>query len=104
MPFFTADVPCPSCGYNLRGLSLGHGCPECGVKIVSNELTPGERAETKRIEAEVEENLRSMEEEKARRDQIAAFLAAWEHRGQRFDLILDRVEKILDRYDGAASE
>lgn len=23
------DVPCPKCGYNLRGLE-GHTCPECG--------------------------------------------------------------------------
>src|SRR5690242_12184693 len=93
MPFFTTDVPCPSCGYNLRGLSLGNGCPECGLKVVSNELTPDERIETKRIEAEVEENLRQMEEEKAQRDQIAAFLAAWERRGERFDRLLDRSKR-----------
>lgn len=24
------DVPCPYCGYNLRGLSIGRVCPECG--------------------------------------------------------------------------
>jgi hypothetical protein len=26
------DVPCPGCGYNLRGL-LGSRCPECGEAI-----------------------------------------------------------------------
>jgi len=100
MPFFTTDVPCPSCGYNLRGLSLGHGCPECGLKVVSNEPTPDERIETRRIEAEVEDNLRQMEEEKARREQIKCFLAAWDHRGERFDRVLERIEKLLDRYGG----
>src|SRR5436189_5843183 len=85
MPFFNTDVPCPSCGYNLRGLSLGHGCPECGLKVVSNEFTADERVEMKRIEAEVEENLRQMEEEKARREQLGEVLAAWERRGERFD-------------------
>lgn len=98
MPFFTTDMPCPSCGYNLRSLSLGHGCPECGLKVVSNELTPDEQIETKRIEAEVEDNLRRMEEEKARREQITSFLAAWDRRGERFDRVLDRIEKLLDRY------
>ena len=27
------DVPCPKCGYNLRG-TTGDACPECGLKIV----------------------------------------------------------------------
>jgi hypothetical protein len=27
------DVPCASCGYNLRGLSPGGKCPECGDSI-----------------------------------------------------------------------
>lgn len=26
------DVPCPACGYNLRGVSRG-ACPECGLTI-----------------------------------------------------------------------
>ncbi len=28
---FDQDSPCPSCGYNLRGVPLGNKCPECGV-------------------------------------------------------------------------
>ncbi|MBN1342058.1 MAG: hypothetical protein JXQ73_05220 [Phycisphaerae bacterium] len=31
------DVPCVSCGYNLRGLARNHRCPECGV-VVSASL------------------------------------------------------------------
>jgi len=27
------DHPCPTCGYNLRGLKYGHKCPECGALI-----------------------------------------------------------------------
>jgi len=104
MPFFTTDVPCPSCGYNLRGLSLGNGCPECGLKVVSNELTADERIDTKRIEDEVEENLRQMEEEKTKREQLTSFLAAWDRRGERFDRVLDRIEKFLDRNDGTTGE
>jgi len=30
------DLPCPQCGYNLRGLNHGRNCPECGTPI---ELT-----------------------------------------------------------------
>ncbi len=26
------DLPCPRCGYNLRGLG-GDGCPECGLQF-----------------------------------------------------------------------
>lgn len=31
-PIFTEDIPCPACGYNLRGLSEAR-CPECGHKF-----------------------------------------------------------------------
>jgi len=37
----TADTPCRKCGYNLRGLSPGSLCPECGTPIavsVSGDL------------------------------------------------------------------
>jgi hypothetical protein len=27
------DLPCPGCGHNLRGLSHGRNCPECGLAI-----------------------------------------------------------------------
>jgi hypothetical protein len=27
------DLPCPGCGYNLRGLNYGRNCPECGLAI-----------------------------------------------------------------------
>jgi hypothetical protein len=29
----TTDVPCISCGYNLRGLSDSGSCPECGTAV-----------------------------------------------------------------------
>lgn len=35
------DAPCPSCTYNLRGLS-GPACPECGRALVLEELLPKE--------------------------------------------------------------
>jgi DNA-directed RNA polymerase subunit RPC12/RpoP len=28
----TRDVPCPACGYNLRGVTTG-ACPECGLRV-----------------------------------------------------------------------
>ena len=30
-----ADLPCRTCGYNLRGLNYGRNCPECGNAIVA---------------------------------------------------------------------
>jgi hypothetical protein len=99
MPYFNVDVPCPSCGYNLRGLSLGHGCPECGLKVISTALTENEQKSTKRIDAEIEENLRLMESEEKRRKQIVDFVSSWEQRGERFDKVLERIEKMLDRHE-----
>ncbi len=32
-PSIDRDVPCAHCGYNLRGLSAGRNCPECGRAI-----------------------------------------------------------------------
>lgn len=28
-----ADIPCRQCGYNLRGLTEAHRCPECGAAV-----------------------------------------------------------------------
>lgn len=36
----TFDLPCPRCGYNLRGLYPAGTCPECALKI---ELALGEK-------------------------------------------------------------
>jgi len=33
IPTIESDVPCKNCGYNLRGLSVDHICPECGEPI-----------------------------------------------------------------------
>jgi uncharacterized repeat protein (TIGR04138 family) len=30
------DVPCLGCGYNLRGLTLEHRCPECGRPVAES--------------------------------------------------------------------
>lgn len=32
------DLPCQSCGYNLRGLQLEQACPECGLSVVNSRL------------------------------------------------------------------
>ncbi len=46
------DKPCPSCGYNLRGLRYGGACPECGTAIAlpgydtePPPMKPGQRIE-----------------------------------------------------------
>ena len=31
------ETPCPSCGYDLRGLHVGATCPECGTEPVQEE-------------------------------------------------------------------
>lgn len=36
-PIFGEDIPCPQCGYNLRGCS-GPQCPECGYVFDANGL------------------------------------------------------------------
>ena len=38
------DVPCPGCGYNLRGIR-GGACPECGVTPSMRHLTLFSRAD-----------------------------------------------------------
>ena len=68
------------------------------------ELTPEEGIETRRLDAEIEENFRRMEEKQARRERLASFIAAWERRGERFDRVLDRIEKLLDRHERTAGE
>jgi hypothetical protein len=95
MTSFNADIPCPACGYNLRGLTPHHACPECGWKAPPPVLTPAERARIKQLEAEVEESLRQQEEESARRQRHEAFLAAWDRRGERLDRMLDQLEAFL---------
>jgi uncharacterized membrane protein len=44
------DLPCPRCGYNLRGLNYGRNCPECGSPIelthtASDALLSGDEAQ-----------------------------------------------------------
>lgn len=99
MPFFDSDIPCPGCGYNLRGLSLGRGCPECGLKIVSNTPPGGERRRAEVFDAEIEETLKQQEESAARQKRLDDLLTAWEQRGRRVDHVLDRLEQILRRRD-----
>lgn len=36
-PILTADLPCPQCGYNLRGLPASR-CPECGTPFDPEQL------------------------------------------------------------------
>ena len=38
-PTSAGAVPCPNCGYNLRGLTAAD-CPECGEKFTLEELVP----------------------------------------------------------------
>jgi DNA-directed RNA polymerase subunit RPC12/RpoP len=97
MPYFSHDISCPSCGYNLRGLSLYIGCPECGLKVVSNSLKEDEDAHIKQIEAEVGENLRLQEEMEARNKCAEELIAIWQRRGERFDQLLDQLESVLSR-------
>ena len=32
------ELPCPSCGYQRKGLALDHACPECGARGFDGEL------------------------------------------------------------------
>src|SRR5690606_16268158 len=34
------DVPCPDCGYNLRGLRMDGRCPECGRPTIDTFARP----------------------------------------------------------------
>lgn len=99
MSFFNFDIPCPSCGYNLRGLSLERGCPECGLKVVSTHLPTNPRERTGKIEAEVEEHLRQQELLAARERRLDQLLTAWEMRGERFDRLVDQVDQRIKRMD-----
>jgi hypothetical protein len=38
-PEIVAELPCTRCRYNLRGLSIGGFCPECGSPILLSVLT-----------------------------------------------------------------
>jgi hypothetical protein len=38
-PEIVAELPCTRCQYNLRGLSIGGFCPECGSPILRSVLT-----------------------------------------------------------------
>jgi 2-amino-4-hydroxy-6-hydroxymethyldihydropteridine diphosphokinase len=40
------DLPCAGCGYNLRGLTARHDCPECGA-AVSDSLRAAARGQLK---------------------------------------------------------
>ena len=100
MTFFNYDIPCPGCGYNLRGLSLGHGCPECGLQVVSDSPAAQQRG-VEELDAEIGETLKRQEEEAARQKRLDELVTAWETRGRRFDEVLDRVEQILRRTGGA---
>jgi hypothetical protein len=35
-PEAAADRPCRKCGYDVRGMPIGHRCPECGTPIASD--------------------------------------------------------------------
>jgi hypothetical protein len=37
------DIPCPACGYDLKTLTVGHRCPECGRQITGHENTRSRR-------------------------------------------------------------
>ncbi len=42
------DMPCPSCGYNLRDLHAAYSCPECGADLVLRLHAPRKDRQRKR--------------------------------------------------------
>lgn len=97
MTFFNCDIPCLGCGYNLRGLSIGHGCPECGLKVTSKSFPIAEKAGLHQIEDEIERNLAAREDRESRRRRMDDLIAEWEKRGERFDRLLDQIQQLADR-------
>lgn len=98
MKFVNTDLPCPNCGYNLRGLQSDHPCPECGLKILGDLEEPGRR-KVDRLDEEIDEHLQEQENSAAREQRINELLSSWEARGVRFDQLLDRIEQMLERVD-----
>lgn len=98
MKFINTDLPCPNCGYNLRGLQSDHPSPECGLKILGDLEEPGRR-KVDRLDEELDEHLQEQESSAAREQRIESLLSSWEARGVRFDRLVDRIEQMLERVE-----
>ncbi|HSV12813.1 MAG TPA: hypothetical protein VLI90_01040 [Tepidisphaeraceae bacterium] len=97
------DLPCPGCGYNLRGVPYDHPCPECGLNVQRQPPVGIFDSAKRRATPTVEDFDRQQDElalaaerllradEALRRHET--LLARWEQLITRIERILDRMEK-----------
>jgi hypothetical protein len=98
------DLPCPGCGYNLRGVPYDHPCPECGLMVDrQSPAAPTFGSNSRRTPETVQEFDRQQDElslaaerllradEALRRHET--LLVRWEQLITRIERVLDRIEK-----------
>jgi hypothetical protein len=107
-PIFNHDLPCPRCGYNLRGLPIDEPCPECGLMVERPAAAPpapgitppawrGRAAENVAGFDRQQDELALAAERLLRADEALrrheTLLTRWEQLITRIERVLDRIEQ-----------